>query len=132
MTTAEVVNEYLRRLDQRDADGVGELFAEEIDWYVPGDSELPWTGRRSRRADVPEYLNTLWPQFEPGKSTATLEKILIDGEDAAIFLVFEHTVARTGRTFRTPVAMQLQVKEGQIVTMHLFEDTATVSNAFFD
>jgi hypothetical protein len=35
MSTAEVVNEYLRRLDERDADGVGELFAEEIDWYVP-------------------------------------------------------------------------------------------------
>jgi ketosteroid isomerase-like protein len=132
MSTAEVVNEYLRRLDERDADGVGELFAEEIDWYVPGHSELPWTDRRSRRAEVPEYLNTLWRHFEPGKSTATLEKVLIDGEDAAIFLDFQHTVVRTGRAFRTPVAMRLQVKGGRIVTMHLFEDTATVSNAFFD
>jgi hypothetical protein len=99
---------------------------------VPGHSELPWTGRRSRRVDVPEYLNTLWPHFEPGKSTATLEKILIDGEDAAIFLAFQHTVARTGRTFRTPVAMHLQVKRGRIVTMHLFEDTGAVRDAFFD
>jgi len=35
MTTAEIVNTFLARLDAGDIDGIGELFAEEIDWYVP-------------------------------------------------------------------------------------------------
>jgi ketosteroid isomerase-like protein len=132
MTTTEIVNTFLQRLGAGDADGVGELFAEEIDWYVPGHDDLPWTGRRSRRAHVPEYFLTLWTQLEPGKSTGTMEKILIDGNNAAVFSTFEHTSAKTGRSFTNPMAMLLEVSDGKIVKMHLYEDTAMVKDAFLD
>jgi hypothetical protein len=131
MSTTDVVNTFLERLGHGDAEGVGELFAEEIDWYVPGHEQLPWTGRRSRRADVPEYLVTMWGHFEPGASSAELDHIVVDGDDAVVFSTFQHTVKANGRTFSTPVAMRLRVDDSSIVKMHLFEDTAVVAGAFF-
>jgi ketosteroid isomerase-like protein len=48
-TTEELVASFMDRLGEGDAEGIGELFADEIDWYVPGSEALPWTGSRGRK-----------------------------------------------------------------------------------
>ena len=131
MTTAELVNAFLERLGAQDFDGISELFAEEIDWYVPG-ADLPWAGRRTRRAEVPEFFRHLESECEPDDSAVTLEKILIDGDDAVVFGTFHRTFVKTGRSFDNPEAMHLEVRDGKIVTMHLYEDTAMVRTAYLD
>jgi uncharacterized protein len=131
-TTEELVASFMDRLGERDAEGIGELFADEIDWYVPGSEALPWTGSRSRREDVAEYFRTLWAAFVPGQSTATVGKLVIDGDDAAVFSSFSHTVAKNGRRLKTPAALRLTTANGQIVRMHLYEDTLAVHQAFKD
>jgi hypothetical protein len=45
--------------------------AEEIDWFVPGDENLPWTGYRSHRHEVPEYFKLMWPVFVPAQRVRT-------------------------------------------------------------
>lgn len=132
MKTSEVINEFFELLGAKDAAGVAELFAENIDWYVPGSDKLPWTGQRSKKHDVPEYLHTMWSAFEPGKSIVKVHTIMIDGEHAAVFSTFSHTAASTGRPFETPTAMHFTIRDGRIVTMHLYEDTAAVGQAFLD
>jgi hypothetical protein len=74
----------------------------------------------------------MWPAFAPGQSTATLDKVVIDGDDAVVFSSFTHTVARNGKRLRTPAAMHLTIANGQIVRMHLYEDTLAVHEAFKD
>ncbi|MET7749769.1 nuclear transport factor 2 family protein [Micromonospora sp. NPDC005367] len=129
--TESLINQFLERLASQDAEGLGELFAEEIDWYVPGGEELPWTGRRSRREHVAQYFLTMWPAFVAGESTADLGRTVIDGRDAVVFSRFSHTVAATGKRFETPVAMHFTISDdGRIERMHLYEDTLTVSDAF--
>src|SRR5215213_4823105 len=91
--TKEVVTSFLGRLAARDPDGMAGHFAEDIDWYVPGDTALPWIGHRSQRADVADYFRTLWPHFEPGKSTASVEKLIVSGSDAVMLGTFSHTAA---------------------------------------
>ncbi|HWH12484.1 MAG TPA: nuclear transport factor 2 family protein [Solirubrobacteraceae bacterium] len=132
MTTRAITDALLERLGRQDADGVAELFAENIDWYVPGDEALPWTGRRNERSHVADYFRTMWPHFVTGESTVELDTILVDGDDAVIVSTFQHTVKRNGRALRTPAAMRLQVANGEIIKMHLYEDTAAVRDAFFD
>ncbi len=82
--TEEIVTGFFGRLAARDPEGMGEYFAEAIDWYVPGDTTLPWIGHRSRRAEVADYFRTMWPHFESDKSTASVEKLIVSGNDAAI------------------------------------------------
>ncbi|WP_447648148.1 nuclear transport factor 2 family protein [Microbacterium forte] len=130
-TTAEITTAFLERLGAQDAEGLGDLFAEEIDWIVPGDPELtPWAGARSRKGEVPEYFRSLWSALEPGKSVVAVQSIVTEGDEAVIFAVFDHVAAPTGRPFHTDVAMRLTVVDGKVTRMHLFEDTAATAAAY--
>ncbi|MCS5717797.1 nuclear transport factor 2 family protein [Herbiconiux sp. CPCC 205763] len=132
MNTDDVVNRFLQRVGEQDADGIADLFDEEIDWYVPGNEALPWTGRRSKRSEVPHYFHAMWPAFSPGKSVVEVEAVLVDGDHAAVFAHFSHVVHVTGRPFSTPSVFHIVVRDGKIVKMHLYEDTAAVSDAFMN
>jgi uncharacterized protein len=129
--TSSIATQLLQRLAAGNADAIAELFAERIDWYVPGNPALPWVGRRSRRSEVAEYFRTMWPHFEPGKAASALDLIVVANEDAVIFARFTHTAASTKRSFETPVVLHLVVQDDQITKLHLYEDTWLVSNAFF-
>jgi hypothetical protein len=130
-TTEKVINSMFQRMAEQDADGIAEHFAEDIDWFVPGNVALPWVGPRSHRRDVADYFRTMWPHFEPGKSTTTIDKIVVAGGDAVVLAHFMHIPVSTGRTMQSPMAMHLEVADGKIVKMHLYEDTWVVSKAFF-
>ena len=80
-TSRAVAEQFLECLGRQDQDGIQELFAADIDWHVPGNDELPWTGRRTRREEVAPYFTTMWPHFVPGKSKVVLERIIVDGGD---------------------------------------------------
>jgi ketosteroid isomerase-like protein len=131
-TTEERVASFMDRLGEQDAEGIGELFADDIDWFVSGSQSLPWTGARSRREEVAEYFHAMWPAFVSGQSSGTLEKVVIGGDDAVVFVTFTHTVSRNGKKFTTPAALHLTVAKGLIVRMHLYEDTLAVYEAFKD
>jgi ketosteroid isomerase-like protein len=128
----EIISAFLQRLSDRDADGIEQLFSEDIDWYVPGNPALPWIGYRTKKSDVAAYFQTMWPHFETGKSQTTLNKLFISGDDAVIFASFKHTAASTKRSLETPVALHLTIMNNKIIRLHLYEDTWAVSNAFFD
>ena len=127
-----LIDEFTRRLSLGDADGLSELFSTEIDWFVPGSKLLPWTGQRFKREDVSGYFKTMWPHFVPGKSESILESIVISGNEAVVFGRFKHSVASTGRSFETEVALHFTVRNEKIIRMHFYEDTKAVHNAFFD
>ncbi|MFG2535810.1 nuclear transport factor 2 family protein [Streptomyces sp. NPDC048511] len=125
-----VAEKFVERLGRQDPEGIQELFAEEIDWYVPGSDALPWTGRRTRREEVAPYFTTMWPHFVHGRSKVLLERVIVDGGDVVLSAVWTHTVLATGKEFTTPAVIHLMVEDNRIVRMHLYEDTLTVDEAF--
>ncbi|MDJ0463975.1 SDR family NAD(P)-dependent oxidoreductase [Streptomyces sp. H27-C3] len=60
------IDRFLSRLAVQDTDGVAEVFAEQIDWFVPGADHLPWTGPRTRREEVPVDFRTVCPPLRRG------------------------------------------------------------------
>jgi uncharacterized protein len=129
-TTRAVVEKCLNRLATQDQDGIQELFAPDIDWYVPGAEALPWTGHRSKREEVAPYFTTMWSVYVHGKSKVVTNHVIVENENAMILGTFTHTVAQNDREFTAPSALHLQVKDGQITLLHLYEDTLTVEGAF--
>lgn len=129
-TSRVVAKAFVERLGQQDQDGIQELFASEIDWHVPGSDTLPWTGRRTRREEVAPYFTTMWPVYVPGKSKVVLERMIVEDGDVMLLGTFTHTILASGKEFTTPSAMHLLVEDGEIVRMHLYEDTLTVDQAF--
>src|SRR5687768_12406292 len=91
-TSRTVAEKFVERLGRQDPDGIQELFAEEIDWHVPGSDALPWTGRRTRREEVAPYFTTMWPHFAHGRSKVVLERVIVDGGDVVLLAVFTHTI----------------------------------------
>jgi len=129
-TSRAVATAFVERLGEQDQDGIQELFALEIDWHVPGSDALPWTGRRTRREEVAPYFTTMWPVYVHGKSKVVLERMIVEDGDVMLLGTFTHTILANGQEFTTPSAMHLQVEDGEIVRMHLYEDTLTVDQAF--
>lgn len=129
-STLEVVQDYLQKLGEQDVEGIVANFADEIDWFVPGDQALPWVGRRTQRKEIKEYFPTLWSHLEPGESRVELHKIVVNGNDAVVLASFDHVVARNGRPFHTDVVMHVTVEQNRITVMHLYEDTLAVARAF--
>jgi ketosteroid isomerase-like protein len=113
-----------------DAEGVSELFAEEIDWYVPTAPALPWGGARAHRSEVRDFFETMWAHFDTDHSKLGLEQLLIDGEDAVALGSFSHVARTTGERFTTPVALHMRVKDGKVTRLYLYEDTYAVAKAF--
>ena len=127
-----LVSLFLERLAAQDAEGIQSLFAERIDWFVPGDGRLPWTGVRSRRTQVGEYFRSLWPALQAGESSVVPDAVLVEGREVVVFSLFKHMAASTRRRFQTPTALRITVSDGEIVRLQLYEDTAAVRDAFFD
>lgn len=130
MSTREVVERFFALVGAGDPDAVAEVFADDIDWYVPGSPSLAWTGRRSKGSDVPEYFRTLGAAIVADKNRDQVDALLVDGDHAVMLGRFTRVAASTGRTYEMPVAMHLQVAGDKIVTFALYEDTLKVAQAY--
>ncbi|MFG2481035.1 nuclear transport factor 2 family protein [Streptomyces fagopyri] len=130
MTTREVVEKFLGLLGAGDPDAVAKVFAEKIDWYVPGSDQLPWTGRRTTPAEVADYLRILGENIVPEKNVDKVEALVVEGEHAVLLGEFTRTARSTGRVYEMPIAMHFQVTDGKISKLYLYEDTAKVAQAY--
>jgi NAD(P)H dehydrogenase (quinone) len=125
----ETIGEFFGLLGEGDLDRAADLFAEDIDWLVPGDERIPWTGGRTRREEVARYFTDLWSAMVPGEIQMSVDKILVDGPDAVALGHVASTAKATGRRFSTPEAFRFTVEDGKITRMHLYEDTHLVAEA---
>ncbi|MGC5311417.1 nuclear transport factor 2 family protein [Micromonospora zamorensis] len=133
MTTREVVERFFGLLGGGAApEEIAMVFAEDVDWDVPGSPAVPWVGRRSTRAEVADYLRVLGANIVPEENVDEVEAILYDGDDAVMVGRFGRVARSTGRRYDMAVAMHFRVRDDQIVKLRLFEDSFKVANAYAD
>ncbi|MCX2783426.1 hypothetical protein OQJ46_10550 [Microbulbifer thermotolerans] len=72
----------------------------------------------------------MWPHFEPGKSEVRVDKVLVKGEGAVIIGHFTQLVTRTGKKLSTLLVMHLRIQEGEVICLHLYEDTLEIARTF--
>jgi ketosteroid isomerase-like protein len=125
-----VAARLLQCIGGKDLEGMKELFAEEIDWFVPGSSALPWTGRRTKGSQATEFFAVMWPYYVEGKSAAKIDDIVSDGSNVFITGTFSHVIAQSGKSFETPITLHLKVGNGKINYLRLYEDTLLISQSF--
>lgn len=128
--TLSTVEKLLEYLGAGDSVGAMGLFADSIDWFVPGSARMPWTGRLTHRYEVASYLRIKWSHFKPGHSQVRVIKTIVDGEDAVAVGAFSHELLSNGRRMEAPFAMHVVVTNGEITRMHLFTDTLALAMAF--
>jgi uncharacterized protein len=132
-TTQSTLQELLGRLGQPEPDPVAELFAESVEWDVPGDELVPWTGARSTREEIAAYFKLLWSVLDTSQADTAVSHVFFDDADAVVLGVFTQTIRASGRRFATHVALHITVRDDGLITrFRLYEDSHAVSRAFAD
>jgi uncharacterized protein len=136
MDTRAVVTELLRRIGDGDPERIAELYAEQGDWKLAwpeaehGRHATPWIRHRSTRADAAAHYRELAEHHVPEQAATTIERILVDGDDAIVLGEIRQTARATGRAYRARFALHLTVEQGLVTRHHIYEDSLAVAQAF--
>jgi ketosteroid isomerase-like protein len=125
MDTRYIINNFLQALSARNLHVMHTLFADEVDWLIPGDQAIaPWTGSRTTKREVMEFFRLLWKQTIP--ITANIDHIFVDGKKAVISGDFKTGMLQTDKICDSLFFIRITVENGVIVKYHLLEDTLAV------
>ncbi|MGS2764460.1 nuclear transport factor 2 family protein [Sinomicrobium sp. M5D2P9] len=126
--TQQLVQQFLQALTQRKLPELLELFAEKVDWYIPGNAQLaPWLGRRESKQEIEEFFMLLWESTKP--VDARLEHILAEGNFAVVTGEFSTEMLKTGKIVDSMFSIHITVENGKIVKYRLQEDSYAVAEA---
>ena len=126
--TADTVQQFLQHLSQRDLENLLSLFAEEIDWYIPGDTvKAQWLGRRRTRSEIAGFYQQLWSSTQP--VSASIDALFIDGDKAVISGEFSTKMLATDKIIDSLFFIQMTVQDGKIIKYRLLEDSHALSVA---
>lgn len=120
--TRHLIQNFYQALANRDLQTLLELFAEEVDWDVPGNEELaPWLGKRESREEIKVFYQLLWQSVEP--ISAQIEHILADGEFGVATGRFSSRMVRSGQVYSSIFSAHFTLKDGRITHYRFLEDS---------
>jgi ketosteroid isomerase-like protein len=128
--TQQLIEQFLQHVGENNPEKIASSFAENIDWYIFESSYQPWTGKRSKRSELPELFNTLFSAFIPGQEKFEINKLFVDGNEAALFGSSGRVVKATGKSFDTPFCMRFTLENELITKFFMYEETRLIEKAF--
>lgn len=128
MRTEVICTLLLDHMTNRNLEGLLSLFAEKVDWDIPGDTEnVPWLGKRHDRNGVREFYELLWENTEP--VNAMIDQIIVQGSQCALSGKFTTRMLSTEKIVKSPFMIHFSTKEGRITRYRLLEDSYAVSKS---
>ncbi|MFD9963344.1 nuclear transport factor 2 family protein, partial [Amycolatopsis sp. NPDC059020] len=119
--TARIVAEKLfALLGDGDTQGAAALFADDVEWDIPGNTEVvPWIGRRRTRAEVLEFFTTLDRDYLD-RDKFVAERFFGDESRAVALGSLRSTVRATGKVIESAFALDLGVNPDGLITRYVF------------
>ncbi|MEU4772298.1 nuclear transport factor 2 family protein [Micromonospora sp. NPDC023644] len=128
-STAAVVESFFARFGAGDVPGLVDLFADTFDLVVDGTPNIPWSGRRSAPAELPDFFGSFGRVLGPAQEYE-ITTTVVDGGNAVVLGHNKFEVLATGRSFTNHFALHIAVRDGKITTYHMYEDTYAIDAAF--
>jgi len=126
--TIVIVQKFCNYLAGRNLEQLINLFADEVDWYIPGNQNIaPWLGRRSSKQEVKEFFNLLWKNTEA--ISAHIDNILADKNFAVVIGEFSTRMLKTNKIVESVFSIHITIENDLIVRYRLQEDSYGVSVA---
>ncbi|MFI9012122.1 nuclear transport factor 2 family protein [Actinosynnema sp. NPDC053489] len=135
MTTTETptaavraVRRFFAAFGSGDRPALLDLLADDFTWDVAGSDTVPWTGRRTTRAEVEAFLDAattgvVTEQFD-------VDHVLGDDERAFATGSFTHLITATGKRFHSRFALYVEVSDDRITRYSMHEDSHAAAEAF--
>ena len=113
---------------QGDIPTILNMLAENIDWLFPGPADIPFAGRYRSREQVAQFFKIVGEtieveQFEPQKFIAKGDKVVVFGHERM-------RVKSNGRLCETDWVHVFTLRNGKVVKIHEYYDTAAIVAAF--
>jgi ketosteroid isomerase-like protein len=128
--TKQTVDKFFEYVQAKNPDKISSVVSENVDWYIFESKYMPWTGHRSKRAEVSELFRTLFSYFVEGSDRFEAHSFLLRGNQVAVFGIVQRTVKKTGKGFKMPFAMHITVENNLISKFSLYEETLIIEKAF--
>lgn len=129
LTTREVVDAFFSRFGAGDLPGLLDLFADRVDFLVPGAPNVPWTGARTGREEIEEFFTTLATELTPAEEF-TIDATVVEDGHAVVTGRSRFGVVSTGKSFVNEFALHFTVADGRITGYRMHEDSHAISVAF--
>lgn len=101
---------------------ITELFAENVDWDLPGNKEkFPWTGKRQTKNEIAEFFQQLYENVESKKFE--IDFISVNAEHATAVGSLSSKILKYDKVFDTDFVAIFKVVNGKIVKYHFLEDS---------
>ena len=128
--TQDILNSFYQYVDEKNAEGMVAMCADQIDWHITESEFLPWTGKQTGKGEIETALKLLFnahvdgeDQFEPGH-------IFIDDHEAAVFGFASRVASATGKRYSTQFCQRFTIEEGKISKFLMLEETPEIEKAF--
>jgi ketosteroid isomerase-like protein len=120
--TRKIIDNFYQALAKRELAVLTQLFAEDLDWDIPGNEEIaPWLGKRTSRKEIKEFFKLLWQSVEP--ISAQIDHILVEGDFAIVTGYFSSRMNRSEQVYSSMFSAHFTVKDNEIVRYRLQEDS---------
>jgi len=124
-----IAQDLLSRIGQGESpQQVAELFAENLEWNIPGDiNALPWLGKRHGRQAVITFVERSQELIE--RKALEVHDILANENRVIIVGALISTYSPNNKDIETPFAISLTISDGVITNFLMLEDSFVVSQA---
>ncbi|MFB3388703.1 nuclear transport factor 2 family protein [Flavobacterium sp. LAR06] len=129
ISTKQTVDKFFEYVRAKNPEKIASMVSENVDWYIFESKYMPWTGHRSKRAEISELFKTLFSYFIDGSEKLEAKSFLLQGNEVAVFGTVERTVKKTGKHFKMPLAMHITVENNLITKFSLYEETLIIEKA---
>ncbi|MBI4497235.1 MAG: nuclear transport factor 2 family protein [Chloroflexi bacterium] len=111
-----------------DIAAVLQVFADDIEWVIPGPSDIPFNGTRRGKQAVGEWFGILGQNLD--FQVFAPQEFIAQGDTVVVLVHSEGTIKRNSRKVMQDEAHVLTVRNGKVVRFQSFEDTAAVAAAW--
>lgn len=133
--TRATVERLLAVVAQGDIVSISADYADNIDFRVNWPEmeiggAVPWIRPRATAEDMADHFRTLAHHARPAEGGTSIERILVDGEEAVVIGTIRCAFAAGAPACRARFALHLTVQAGRIVRHHVYEDSLAVWRAW--
>ena len=127
--TAKLINDFFQTIASKDLVALADFCAEDIDWYIFQSPDMPWTGRRTKKADIPAVFKQIMACHVDGEEKFVVDHVFIEPNEAAVFGTAGRRVKSTGKWFEAIFCMRFTIANGLITKFTMLEDSHQIEAA---
>lgn len=126
----QLVQQAYAAIGDGDLPGLTELMAEDVEIELPGPPEIPFAGTYRGHDGVAQFAANLVDSIQWETREFEVRDIIAQGDQVAVLGHEQLTATPTNRSWETDWAMVWTVRDGKIVRLREFHQTAAIAGAY--